>query len=143
MKIGHSGISLRRCWNRSACSGPKTKSLRCSEADPPGGRLMADDSDSVSPHDNDAFRKSVRRQATVIRAIAALAFLVLGVVLLFPAPEVPRKRGRPPCVDNLHRIGLALHGYAGAHDAFPPAYTVDEAGNPLHSWRTLILPFLG
>jgi hypothetical protein len=25
---------------------------------------------------------------------------------------------------------------------FPPAYTVDTEGRPLHSWRTLILPFL-
>ena len=27
-------------------------------------------------------------------------------------------------------------------DALPPAYTVDANGKPLHSWRTLILPFL-
>jgi prepilin-type processing-associated H-X9-DG protein len=28
------------------------------------------------------------------------------------------------------------------HKALPPAYTVDAKGRPLHSWRTLILPFL-
>ena len=26
--------------------------------------------------------------------------------------------------------------------SFPPAYTVDSGGRPLHSWRTLILPFI-
>ena len=26
--------------------------------------------------------------------------------------------------------------------ALPPAYTVDAKGRPLHSWRTLILPYL-
>ena len=25
----------------------------------------------------------------------------------------------------------------------PPAFTVDQAGKPLHSWRVLILPYLG
>ncbi len=28
------------------------------------------------------------------------------------------------------------------YNSFPPAYTVDESGQRLHSWRTLILPFL-
>ncbi len=37
---------------------------------------------------------------------------------------------------------LALQNYEQAHKAFPPAYTVDSNGRPLHSWRTLILPYL-
>ena len=28
------------------------------------------------------------------------------------------------------------------YKALPPAYTVDADGRPLHSWRTLILPYL-
>ena len=28
------------------------------------------------------------------------------------------------------------------HDAFPPAYIADESGNPIHSWRVLLLPYL-
>lgn len=32
--------------------------------------------------------------------------------------------------------------YHDIYNEFPPAYTVDENGNPLHSWRTLILPYL-
>ena len=32
--------------------------------------------------------------------------------------------------------------YADTHKSFPPAYTVDANGNRLHSWRTLILPYL-
>lgn len=38
---------------------------------------------------------------------------------------------------------LALNNYAVAHDGvLPPAYTVDPDGRRLHSWRTLILPYL-
>ena len=37
---------------------------------------------------------------------------------------------------------MALHNYAMDHGTLPPAYTVDADGNRLHSWRTLILPYL-
>jgi hypothetical protein len=45
-------------------------------------------------------------------------------------------------MNHLKQIGLALRTYADAHNAFPPAYTVNDEGKPLHSWRTLILPYL-
>jgi prepilin-type processing-associated H-X9-DG protein len=46
------------------------------------------------------------------------------------------------CASNLKQIALALCNYEQAHKALPPAYTVDAKGRPLHSWRTLILPYL-
>ncbi|RLS40198.1 MAG: DUF1559 domain-containing protein [Planctomycetota bacterium] len=42
----------------------------------------------------------------------------------------------------MKQIGLALYNYHEVYKEFPPAYTVDEHGKPLHSWRTLILPFI-
>ncbi len=66
-------------------------------------------------------------------------------VILFVLPNV-RNAGpaalRSQCQNNLKQIGLALHNYEEAHGFFPPAYTVDAKGKPLHSWRTLILPFI-
>ena len=50
---------------------------------------------------------------------------------------------RSDCQDNLHRIVLAMLIYERRHGAFPPAYTVDASGEPLHSWRVLLLPYLG
>jgi hypothetical protein len=41
------------------------------------------------------------------------------------------------------RIGQALLDYHAQHGSFPPAYTVDANGKPLHSWRVLLLPYLG
>jgi hypothetical protein len=41
----------------------------------------------------------------------------------------------------MKQIGIALQNYHDRHGSFPPAYTVDKEGNPLHSWRTLILPY--
>ena len=49
------------------------------------------------------------------------------------------------CCNNEKQIMLALHTYYDAHHrshSFPPAYSTDVNGKPLHSWRVLILPFL-
>jgi hypothetical protein len=43
---------------------------------------------------------------------------------------------------KLRKIGVAICGYHHKHGHFPPAQTQDSNGNPLHSWRSLILPFL-
>ncbi|MEM7312184.1 MAG: DUF1559 domain-containing protein, partial [Planctomycetota bacterium] len=46
------------------------------------------------------------------------------------------------CENNVKQIGLAILFYESAHKQFPPPYSVDSEGNPLHSWRVLILPYL-
>ncbi len=33
--------------------------------------------------------------------------------------------------------------YVRDHGTLPPACTTDETGQPLHSWRVLLLPYLG
>ncbi len=50
---------------------------------------------------------------------------------------------RSRCQDNLQRIVLAMLIYERRHGTLPPAYTVDASGEPLHSWRVLLLPYLG
>jgi prepilin-type processing-associated H-X9-DG protein len=49
---------------------------------------------------------------------------------------------RTQCSNNLHNIALALQNYEAKYHCLPPAYSVDAEGKPLHSWRTLILPFI-
>ena len=44
---------------------------------------------------------------------------------------------------NLHRIGVALRQFADVHDFWPPAFLLGPDGNPWHSWRVLLLPYLG
>ncbi len=73
-------------------------------------------------------------------------FLVCSGVLvglLLPAVQAAREAARRmQCSNNLKQIGLALHNYHDAYGSLPPAYTVDATGRKLHSWRTLILPFM-
>jgi hypothetical protein len=74
--------------------------------------------------------------------IAIIAFAMLLLVLLMPFSRGREPAYRTQCKNNLKQIGLALHNYHDEHGVFPPAFTVDENGKRLHSWRTLILPYL-
>jgi hypothetical protein len=50
---------------------------------------------------------------------------------------------RSQCSGHLCGIALALHHYHDQYGHFPPAYIADASGKPMHSWRVLILPYLG
>ncbi|MBR0225691.1 MAG: DUF1559 domain-containing protein, partial [Thermoguttaceae bacterium] len=50
---------------------------------------------------------------------------------------------RMECVAKIGTITTALQAYRMDHGTLPPAFTVDENGKPLQSWRVLILPYLG
>ena len=50
---------------------------------------------------------------------------------------------RNECANRLQVITLAMLLYEKQHGTLPPAWTVDKEGKPLHSWRVLLLPYLG
>jgi prepilin-type processing-associated H-X9-DG protein len=80
---------------------------------------------------------------TLLHLLAVLAIIGVLTALLLPNVRFAREAARrSECANNLKQIALALHMYHDAHHALPPAYTVDADGKPLHSWRTLILPYL-
>ena len=96
------------------------------------------------PEFNEAIpKKSAGRGLRLVQVLMALGTIVLLIALLLPAVRTagPAAR-RAQCTNNLKQIALALHNYEQEHKALPPAYTVDATGRPLHSWRTLILPYL-
>ncbi|MCA9261397.1 MAG: DUF1559 domain-containing protein [Planctomycetales bacterium] len=77
--------------------------------------------------------------------LASLGLSVGGVLLLWPsipsahyAAHLRRQRKL-----NMQQIAIAIYEYAQSHGRFPPAFTTDQNGNRLHSWRTLILPEIG
>jgi hypothetical protein len=72
--------------------------------------------------------------------VAVLAVFV--ALLLLPAVSNPPITRRSMCKNHLHLIGLALHNYHDVYGCFPPAYIADENGQPMHSWRVLILPYI-
>lgn len=82
---------------------------------------------------------------SLLAKLVALGLIILLTVALIGLPAVRTAREparRNACLNNLKQISLGLSNYETAHGAFPPAYTVDADGKPLHSWRTLILPYM-
>ena len=96
--------------------------------------------------------RSSRGPTTVIVIVAAVGAVVVGLIavigiliaLLLPAISAARGAARrAQCLNNLKQISLAMESYNAQYGCFPPAYTPDENGQPMHSWRVLLLPYLG
>ena len=80
---------------------------------------------------------------TLIEFLVVGAIIAILITLLLPAHRSAPKAGRrAQCRNNMKQIGFALHNYHDTYGSFPPAFTVDAEGNRLHSWRTLLLPYL-
>ena len=68
---------------------------------------------------------------------------ILGDLML---PSMEAMRGaidRGQCIERMRRVTLAMLLYESEHDELPPVYTADADGNAFHSWRVLLLPYLG
>jgi len=83
----------------------------------------------------------VLRKLFVIASLSFVALLAVAVAILAPRVIEHRRVANSWC--NLTRIGLALENYHAAHGSYPPAFVPDQFGRPMHSWRVLILPYLG
>ena len=82
-------------------------------------------------------------ELTGIDWLVIASIMMILMALMLPATQHgSTPASRTMCKNNLKQIAIALHRYSEVHDAFPPAFTVDANGNRLHSWRTLILPYL-
>lgn len=80
---------------------------------------------------------------TFAKVFAVLLTGAVLIALLLPTCRFPREAARrSSCNNNLRQIALALQYYYDEYGGYPPAYTVDATDKPLHSWRTLILPYL-
>jgi len=86
-------------------------------------------------------KKSSWRLSRVFTLIA-IAFVFTALIVPFVRRDARPAARRTQCKNNLKQILYALHDYHDVHNAMPPAFTTDVEGRPLHSWRTLILPFL-
>ena len=69
---------------------------------------------------------------------------IIGIDYLFPAVEAYNEAfKRCYCLANQLVVSQAIWAYYDANGTFPPTFSVDANGTPLHSWRVLILPYLG
>jgi hypothetical protein len=80
----------------------------------------------------------------VLRVFVLLALLAGAVTIALITAQALRKTlARCNSMCNLSEIAVALHQYHDEYGCFPPAYTVNDDGKRMHSWRVLILPYVG
>jgi len=79
-------------------------------------------------------------------AITGIVTGLLGNLSLIPifmvTLQIQESVARKTTTDNLKRIALAMHSYNDAFHRLPPAAVYTQNGQPLLSWRVLLLPFL-
>lgn len=78
--------------------------------------------------------------------VLTVLLCLIAAVIRFGGPSVSRladARLQNASMKNLEKIASALNAYAVDHGTYPPAALRDDSGRALHSWRVLILPYLG
>ena len=91
-----------------------------------------------------AVSQSANRPLFTWQGIVLISLVLLfAMALLAPMHRsAPTAGRRIQCINNLKNISLAVMAYHDDFGSFPPAYTQDANGRRLHSWRTLLLPYL-
>ena len=75
-----------------------------------------------------------------------IVLCILALVCFSLVPVLQRVRQNSSdarAAKCLATIGMALISYYHEHGSYPPAYIADATGRPKHSWRVLLLPYLG
>jgi type II secretory pathway pseudopilin PulG len=86
---------------------------------------------------------SLRLKRSAITVLAVGFAVLLAVLLTGWVLDQRRLARESQGRGKLGQIGLALHNYREDHGTFPPAIIRDANGKPMHSWRVLLLPYLG
>ncbi len=89
-----------------------------------------------------------RRGFTLIELLVVIAIIAVLIALLLPAVQAAREAARrAQCINNMKQIGLAMHNYLQATNAFPIGTIINAANWPCQPslrtpWTMQILPYL-
>lgn len=82
----------------------------------------------------------VREGFTLVELLVVIAIIGILVGLLLPAVQAAREAARRmQCQNNLKQLGLAMHNFHAAHNAFPTSVSGNGA---THFWGAQLLPYL-
>ncbi|PHR93510.1 MAG: hypothetical protein COA78_32750 [Blastopirellula sp.] len=83
-----------------------------------------------------------RTSPTFTLNVCVVIICTCGLLCLMPVGEARESARRMECIGNMKILGVAMLNYHDTYGTFPPAIIPDASGNPKHSWRVLLLPFL-
>jgi len=76
--------------------------------------------------------------------LAVVVLFALGLSMLWERVRTQQVAAkRMTCQGHLSMISLGLREYHRENGHFPPAYVLGTDGRPWHSWRILLLPYIG
>lgn len=75
--------------------------------------------------------------------VFGVIMFLIGTPLYFFIQKAQEAASQSACVGRMCGIQMALRHYETIHGHFPPAFIPGPDGTPWHSWRVLILPYLG
>lgn len=118
------------------------------------GKVIFVEAPQETPTDRHAQAQPRQRQSAsgavivlllTLAGIGLLVAFVVGLVFMaVPATRIVQSNAaQQNCAANLVKIGQAMLQYHDEHGRFPPAYVAGASGKPMHSWRVLLLPYLG
>jgi hypothetical protein len=75
---------------------------------------------------------------------AGLIVITLAVIVVLKEGVFDAGTYNPfnACRRKLSALGVAMQNYYDVYHTYPPSYTTDENGRPMHSWRALLLPYI-
>lgn len=80
---------------------------------------------------------------TLVELLVVIAIIGVLVALLLPAVQSARESARrSQCLNNCKQMGLALHNYYAAKQAFPPGEMTLKNSDTGHAWSAYILPHI-
>lgn len=114
-----------------------------------GSSLKTINAQGVSPlavATSSPVRSQMINAALILVGACLLLGAIAAVTLRLAAPAIVALKKSGAMTESqmkLRQIVQALKAYETQYGALPPPYTVDSKGKKMHSWRVLILPYLG
>ena len=88
---------------------------------------------------------SITKTSRMRLTTLAVLFVAVGSVLVVAVCMVRRAQRdarRSSAYGRLCQMRVALQNYESEHGTLPPLVLRDDLGEPIHSWRALVLPYL-
>ena len=89
-------------------------------------------------------QRGFTRNELLVVMVIVIIVVIAAILQLRSAILASREAAcRSICTGHMNQLQRALQNYESANGRLPPAFITGPDGTPWHSWRVLILPFLG